>query len=257
MTAQLAELLDISRALLWHGIAVFLRVGALVALLPAFGERTVPVRIKLVIILAFVMIIAPAVPPYDVPAGFDALSRLLITETLAGLVLGIGIRLFVMALQTAGSIAAQSTSLSQILGGAAVDPLPAMGYILIIGALALSVMTGLHVKAAALVILSYDLMPMGEMLDGASVSTWGVSKVAQAFSLAFTLAAPFVILSVIYNLALGAINKAMPQLMVAFVGAPVITAGGLFVLCVAAPFMLESWLSALDAFLANPYRVTP
>lgn len=257
MTAQLAELLDMSNAMLWHGIAVFLRVGALVALLPAFGERTVPVRIKLVIILAFVMIIAPAVRPPVEPVGFDALSRLVLSETLAGAFLGIGIRLFILALQTAGSIAAQSTSLSQILGGAAVDPLPAMGYILIIGAIALAVMAGLHIKAAALVILSYEFMPMGEFLVGATVSRWGVSQVAQAFSLAFTLAGPFVILSVIYNLALGAINKAMPQLMVAFVGAPVITAGGLIVLFLAAPTMLESWLSALDAFMANPYRVTP
>ena len=88
------------------------------------------------------------------------------------------------------------------------------------------------------------------------MSSWGVAQIANAFALAFTLAAPFVILSVIYNIALGAINKAMPQLMVAFIGAPVITAGGLFVLMLAAPFMLEVWLSALDNFLASPLRVS-
>ncbi len=144
MTSAAADLLQISNEYLWHGIAVFLRVGALVALLPAFGERTVPPRIKLVIILGFVVIIAPAVPPLSFPPGFETLTVLMFTETLAGMLLGIGIRLFVLALQTAGSIAAQSTSLSQILGGAAADPLPAMGYVLIIGALALAVMTGLH-----------------------------------------------------------------------------------------------------------------
>ncbi len=243
--------------MLWHGIAVFLRVGALVALMPAFGERTVPTRIKLVIILCFALIIAPALPNMPINPGPDMFFWLAITETLAGLLLGIGIRLFILALQTAGSIAAQSTSLSQILGGAAADPLPAMGYILIIAGLALAVMAGLHVKAASLIILSYDLLPMGQLPTGSVVSTWGVSQISQAFALAFTLAAPFVILSVLYNLALGAINKAMPQLMVAFVGAPVITAGGLFVLLLAAPFMLEHWMRGLDAYLANPYRTQP
>ena len=257
MTETLTDLVQLSAALLWQGFAVFLRVGAMVALLPAFGERTVPARIKLVIILAFVLIVAPAVPPVEGPARPDAVAWLALTETLAGLVLGIGIRLFVLALQTAGSIAAQSTSLSQILGGAAVDPLPAMGYILIMGGLALAVMTGLHVKAAMLMILSYEIMPMGRLLSGGALSEWGVGRVAQAFALAFTLAAPFVILSVIYNVALGAINKAMPQLMVAFVGAPVITAGGLLILLLAAPFMLEHWLAALDGFLRNPTRITP
>lgn len=257
MTGSLAELLDISNALLWQGIAVFFRVGALVALMPAFGERTVPARIKLVVVFAFVLVVAPAVPPVGVPVGFDTMTALLGTETLAGLVLGIGLRLFILALQTAGSIAAQATSLSQLLGGASADPLPAMGYILIIGGLALAVMTGLHIKAAMLLILSYDLIPMGQFLSGDVISGWGVAQIARAFALAFTLAAPFVILSVIYNVALGAINKAMPQLMVAFVGAPVITAGGLFVLFLAAPIMLEHWLGALNSFLANPYRISP
>ena len=257
MTSAISEVLQISSELLWHGIAVFLRVGALVALLPAFGERTVPARIKLVIVMCFVLIIAPAVPPLTMTPGFDTLSVLAFTETLAGLILGIGIRLFILALQTAGSIAAQSTSLSQILGGAVADPLPAMGYILIISGLALAVITGLHVKAASLIILSYEFLPMGQLVGGSALSAWGVSRIVDAFALAFTLAAPFVILSVIYNLALGAINKAMPQLMVAFVGAPVITAGGLFVLLLAAPFMLHHWMGAIDGYLANPYRMPP
>jgi flagellar biosynthetic protein FliR len=254
MTSQIAALLDISNAMLWHGIAVFLRVGALVALLPAFGERTVPARIKLVIIMCFVLIVAPAAPRGNMAPSMDSLIWLTMTETLSGLLLGLGVRLFILALQTAGSIAAQATSLSQILGGAAVDPLPAMGYILIIGGIALAVLTGLHVKAAMLIIMSYNFMPMGELPLGYVVSSWGVAQVARAFALAFTLAAPFVIISVIYNLALGAINKAMPQLMVAFVGAPVITAGGLFILFLAAPYILLHWVTALDAYLANPYQ---
>lgn len=255
MTLALAELLEISNRYLWHGVAVFLRVGPLVSMLPAFGERTVPARIKLAIALCFVLIVAPAVPDLGVPTGFDSLTVLAFTETLAGLILGIGIRLFILALQTAGSIAAQSTSLSQILGGAAADPLPAMGYILIIGGIALAVMSGLHVKATVLIILSYELLPMGELPSARAFSEWGISKVAEAFALSFTLAAPFVILSVVYNLALGVINKAMPQLMVAFVGAPLITAGGLLVLLLASPFMLQHWLGALDSYLANPFRM--
>lgn len=255
--AELATLLGAAQIWLWHGFAVFLRVGAFVALMPAFGERTVPMRVKLVVMLAFVLVVAPAVPLPKSPVDLDGLTILILTETLAGLLLGVGIRMFVLALQTAGSIAAQSTSLSQILGGAAADPLPAMGYILIIAGLALAVLTGLHIKAAQLLILSYDMLPMAQFPAGAILSEWGVGQVRQAFSLAFTLAAPFVILSVVYNIALGAINKAMPQLMVAFVGAPVITAGGLFLLAIASPLMLEMWITALDGFLSTPFEVRP
>ncbi|MGC3939865.1 flagellar biosynthetic protein FliR [Roseobacter sp. EG26] len=256
MTA-LAELMPILNDALWHGFLVFLRVAALASLLPAFGEQSVPARVKLIVALAFTVAVAPAIAPIQTPVDLGNFVLVMLPEILAGLALGIGIRLFVLALQTAGTIAAHSTSLSQVFGGAGVDPMPAMGYVLIIGGLALAVMTGLHVKAAEMIILSYDFMPMGKFTDGSVLSEWGAAHVARAFTLAFTLAAPFIILSVLYNVALGAINKAMPQLMVAFVGAPVITAGGLFLLLVASPLILSVWVGVMDEFLSNPFGPLP
>lgn len=257
MIDALAELMDVTDALLWQGFAVFLRVSALVSLLPAFGEQSVPARVKLGIALAFTMIIAPAVAAPELPMEFDAIIWMSLTEIVSGVILGIGIRLFILALQTAGSIAAQSTSLAQILGGAVAEPVPAMGHILVMGGIALAVMTGLHVRVAEMVILSYEMLPMGQLPNGSDVSEWGVDQIRRAFSLAFTLAAPFVILSVLYNVALGVINKAMPQLMVAFVGAPVITAGGLMLLCLSAPLLLATWLEALNSFISNPLEPVP
>lgn len=257
MTSTLADLMELTDAFLWQGFAVFLRVSAVVSLLPAFGEQSVPARVKLGIALAFTMIIAPAIAEPNVPVRFDTVIWMSLTEIAAGLILGIGIRLFILALQTAGSIAAQSTSLAQILGGAMAEPVPAMGHILVMGGLALAVMTGLHVRVAEMLIFSYEMLPMGQMPNGSDVAEWGIDQIRRAFSLAFTLAAPFVILSVLYNLALGVINKAMPQLMVAFVGAPVITAGGLMLLCLASPLLLETWLNSLNSFIANPLEQVP
>ena len=157
-----------------------------------------------------------------------------------------------LALQTAGSIAAQATSLSQILGGSAAEPIPAMGYVLVVGGIALAIMSGLHVHAARFMVYSYEIFPAGSLPEARALSHWGTAHVGHAFSLAFLLAAPFVIASMIYNLALGVISRAMPQLMVAFVGAPVITFGGVFILFLAAPFMLSVWRDGLLDFLANP-----
>lgn len=239
----------------WHSAIVFLRVSALVSLLPAFGSQTVPMRVRLMIAMAFTAIVAPAIPPFSGPPEFAVMIRFTLTEVTIGLALGMGIRLFVLALQTAGSIAGQATSLAQIFGAAGMDPIPAMGQVLVFAGLAIAVMAGLHVRAAEFLILSYEMLPAGEFPDGASLSAWGSSRVAHAFSLAFTLAAPFVMTAVIYNLTLGAINRAMPQMMVAFVGAPVITFGGLFILFAASPLLLSVWIDALNGFLANPLEV--
>lgn len=251
LTSILPELGNLASA----SFIVFLRVGAMLAVLPAFGERAIPMRIRLVLAIAFTAIVAPAVTQdWDVkPLSGLSIGAYALTEAIVGLLLGLTLRLFILALQTAGSIAAQATSLSQIFGGTAAEPMPAIGHLLVVSGLALAVIFGLHVRIAEWMILSYEFFPVGQMPDPALVSSWGVARVAKAFSIGFMLAAPFLIASLIYNLTLGVINKAMPQLMVAFVGAPVITAGGLFLLFVSAPVLLDVWVTALNAFIANPY----
>ncbi len=238
---------------------VFIRIGAMIALVPAFGEQVIPVRVRLGITLAFTAIAAPALAPMmpAAPTHPGALLTLITAEALAGLVLGIGLRLFTIALQTAGSIAAQATSLSQFFGGAGVDPQPAMSQILVMAGLALAVTLGLHISLAELIILSYSIFPPARFPDASSLGQWGTAHIARAFSLAFTLAMPFVILSLIFYVALGAINKAMPQLMVAFVGAPAITWAGLAVLFLTAPHMLPIWHAAFTGFLFDPAGLPP
>lgn len=245
----LEEIVRILQGQATLAFAVFLRMSAFFSMMPGFGERTVPARIKLGLALAMTMVVLPAV---EVSADLSRPVMLIFTEIVTGLILGLSLRLFILALQTAGAIAAQATSLAQLLGGNAAEPMPAIGHVLVVAGLALAVITGLHVKAAQFFVLSYELVPAGRFPTPEVFSQWGVHRIARAFALAFSLAAPFVVLSVIYNLALGAINRAMPQLMVAFVGAPLITAGGLVILLLAAPFMLTAWLAAMDQFLAAP-----
>ncbi|WP_136683461.1 flagellar biosynthetic protein FliR [Falsirhodobacter xinxiangensis] len=227
------------------GFAVFLRVGAVMALMPGFGEQSVPQRVRLVLALAFTAVVAPAV---SVPAldlmGYGA-------EVLSGLALGMGLRMFVMALQMAGAIAAQAASLSQLVGGAG-EPQPALGHLLTISGLALAMANDLHLRAAELLILSYDVLPAGRLPDAADMADWGLEQVRRAFSLGFSLAAPFVLASLIYNVALGVINRAMPQLMVSFIGAPALTFGGLVLIAVSVPLALAVWIAAFNGWMANP-----
>ena len=253
MIAEAAGLIGMTQDMLWHGFVVFLRVGAMVALLPGFGETSVPMRVKLALAIAFTLPVAAVLPAFAGVPEPAMLGWLVLSEALAGSLLGLSLRLFVLGLSTAGSIAAQSMSLSQIFAAAGGDPQPAMSHVLVVAGLALAMMAGLHVKAVTYVVLSYQMFPPAMLPEGWVVSTWGVGLVSQVFALAFTLSAPFVIVSVLYNLTLGAINRAMPQLMVAFVGAPVITLGGLALLMLLAPVILQVWLAAIDGFLAAPH----
>lgn len=264
----LGRLMSFSEAEVYLLIAVFTRVGAVVALLPGFGEQLLPVRVRLGAALAFTAIIwplvTPGLSPADAPGGLGpigesaapplALGRLLLAEAAAGLTLGLAIRLTVMSLQFAASIAAQATSVLQIFGsGVTPDPMPAIGNLLTIAGIALVMAMGLHIKAVLAIVSSYDILPFGVFPVAGDFASWGVSRASAAFALALSLAAPFLIAGLVYNIAIGAINRAMPQLMVAFVGAPAITGGALFLLLLAGPVILLHWANMLDQTLANPF----
>lgn len=269
----LGQLLSFSEAEIYVLFAVFARVGAVAGLLPGFGEQVIPARVRLAAALAFTAIVWPAVSPGLAAAGLApggpgpvgdsaapplAIGRLLLAETIAGLALGLALRFMVLALQLAGSMAAQATAVSQIFGaGVTPDPSPAIGNILVMAGIALALAGGLHVKAALAMISSYDVLPFGVFPVAGDIAEWGVARAASAFALAFTLAAPFVVASLAYNVAMGAINRAMPQLMVALVGAPALTGAALIFLLLAGPVGLAHWAGLLDEVLAAPFGRAP
>jgi flagellar biosynthetic protein FliR len=148
---------------------------------------------------------------------------------------------------------AQASTLSQLFAGATPDPQPAIGNLFLVAGIALALAAGLHLRAAELLVLSYDILPAGGYPSPRDAAAWNLGLVRQTFSLAFSLAAPFVIASMIYNLALGVINRAMPQLMVSMIGAPALTLGALALLALATPILLAVWLQAFQVYLADPF----
>ncbi len=236
---------------------IFLRVGACLALLPAFGEQVVSVRVRLAATVAFTALVWP-LASFTLPRNLSEAQFLLYcgAEVMAGLLIGLSFRLFVHALQVAGTIAANSTSLAQVFGGGVgVDPQPALGNVMVLAALALAASSGLHVKCVEVFLLSYDAIPVGHWPHSIFVKDWSIQNVSQAFSLAFALSAPFWVAALLYNFALGVINRAMPQLMVSFVGAPALTLGGLAMGALTVPFLLAVWHEHFQAALRDPFGI--
>lgn len=234
---------------------VFLRVGAAMALLPAFGEQSIPQRVKLVITLAFTLVVGPA--SGDMPDLSTAPLAAMGREVAIGLAFGAALRLMVLALQTAGSIAANATSLSQLFGGTGPEPQPALANLLVMAGLALALASGLHIQISKALIQSYQVFPFATFPQTDDLADWGLRQVSMTFSLAFSLAAPFTIAAFLYNVALGVINRALPAMMVSFIGAPALAGGGLALVALTAPVILAVWLSKLHGVLAAPFAVQP
>lgn len=250
MIEALTELLELAPDYLPAIYLVFLRVGSAMFFLPAFGEQMIPLRVRLGAAVAFTAIVAPVVSD---GVMIDLSLRHVLVEVGVGMALGFALRLHIMALQVAASIAAQVTSLAQLLGGAAVEPQPALGVVLLLAALALAASLGLHVQYAGMFIQSYDFVGFGGSFPASIFGAWAKDAVTAMFSFSLLLAMPFVAASLLYNLALGVINRAMPQLMVAFVGAPAITYGALFLFALSAPILLTVWVQVFSELINNPF----
>ena len=98
----------------------------------------------------------------------------------------------------------------------------------------------------------YRVLPFGLIPEGAELAEWTTARVSEVFSLGLSLALPFVAIGFAYNLALGALSRAMPQLLVALVGAPLLIGLGLIVLYISLPEMLARWGVVLANVLADP-----
>ncbi len=227
-------------------VLVFLRVGAAMAALPGLGEQSIPVRVRLGLAVAVTLAVLPAVPAGSLTAQSFA------AEVALGLLLGLSLRFFVFALSTAGTIAANATSLSQLFPQAG-EPQPALSTLFVMAGLALAMQADLPLHLVSYFVVSYDLLPMGNWPRAGDLASWFAHHADDSFSLAFALAMPFVIASLLYNLALGVINRSMPALMVTFVGAPALSLGGLALLAIVAPFALQAWFGAFSRFLTNPF----
>lgn len=257
---QLATLLAEagSAILVWFGI--FTRVAAVAFLLPGIGERAVPARIKLGGALSLSIIVAPMVIGQipDIATTPADTFRVVATEAFAGLFIGVSIRLLVFVVQIAGTVAAQSLAVAQMFGGVSgPEPEPIIASFLTLAVIALALTTGLHVKVALALAASYQIAPFGLALPAEDVGQWAADSGSAAIDMAIGLALPFLVLSFLYNFALGAINRAMPQLMVAFIGAPAITGMGIGLLLLVTPVFFEVWLSAFDIVIADPFGVMP
>ncbi len=203
---------------------VFARIGAMVMLLPGFGETNIPVRIKLGIALMLTLVILPAHRgAYQIDMqSMSSLIVLAVHEIVIGIVLGATARVTLAALQTAGSVIAQQLGLGFVT---AIDPTQGQqglligNFLTLLGVTLLFATDSHHLIIAALSD-SYKVFAPGEVMSSGDVAALATRAFAAAFKLGMQLAAPFLVFGLVFNVGLGVLARLMPQMQVYFVGVP-------------------------------------
>ncbi|MBE7203160.1 MAG: flagellar biosynthesis protein FliR [Parafilimonas terrae] len=234
---------------------IFCRVGGCLLVVPGLSSQRVAARVRLFIALTVTLAVAPLLLPKFGTGLRDAAPADVLwwigCETLTGLAIGFFGRSFYFALETMTTGVATMIGLGGIPGNPVADNEAASmaGSLIMMTATVLVFAMDLHWELFRGLVASYDRIPAGTPFGARPILAGFVDRITAAFTMAIRITSPFIIYSVMVNLAMGLANKLTPQIPVFFIATPFILFGGLLLLMflsndMLAQFMLEyaHWL---------------
>ncbi len=240
----------------------FVRIGALMSIMPVLSAKTLSTRFKLIITIVMTATIAPsiklttAIDPFTNEGIFMAIEQ-------AGIGLAMGM-VFVVVFQ-AVTLAGQMIANGMGLGFASlVDPStgnssPVISqFYTIIVTLFFFILDG-HLLIIQMLQDSFVQLPLnGHFLSTASIKelvAWG----SHIFSWGVVVSLPIVTALLLANMALGLIGRAAPTLNIFSIGFVITILGGLLLLLWLLPLLLEQFQFFITASFAliHNYQLTP
>jgi flagellar biosynthesis protein FliR len=238
---------------IWGVALVFARVGAMIMLLPAFGEATIPARIRLSFALMLAMAVAPNLAQGLPHAADTALGMVaqIGQETVIGLMLGAAARMLMSALATAGQSMGLETGLSfaQIAdpsAGGQSGQLFAV-FLNLLG-VTLIFATGLDRMFLAGVAGSYDVIHLGAQAPVGDAAQLALNAASSSFRVGFQIAAPVIAAGLIFRVGLGVLARLIPSIQVFFVALPLQLMGGFAVIALGLSSGMLIWLDSLQQY---------
>lgn len=236
-------------------LMIFVRVGSAFLIMPGYGEQFVSPRIRLLLALLISFILMPLLLP-DMPVAPSRpgdLAVLVVAEAMIGIFLGTIARFMMAALETAGMLIANQVGLSaaQSFNPAMSGAGNAVSAVLSMLALMLIFATDLHHLLLLAVVDSYSLFRPGEWLPLGDAAQHLARVLGDSFLVGMQLAAPFVVIGLLFYLGLGLIARLVPQIQVFFVGIPIQIVLGLLLLGLSLTALMTYWLTRFEGQLIN------
>lgn len=195
----------------------FIRTGGLLAMLPVFSARGMPVLVR-VALAAFLSwtVMATLQEPAVLPSNLASLVLASAHELIIGLLMGLGARLVFWAIEMAGQLIATEMGLSmstQFDPMSQGNPTPIGLAMFQLGAL-LFLISGAHHYVLAAFLRSFELSPPGQLSFNASAGEVFVRSTGNIFLVAVQISAPVMAVNFIVTLTFSILGKAAPSMNV-------------------------------------------
>ncbi|MCA2958880.1 MAG: flagellar biosynthetic protein FliR [Silvanigrellales bacterium] len=197
----------------------FLRVLTVFLFLPVFGDNAVPTRLRLVFAIMFTFFLWPVFSDARFATGIDiwspfSLALATVREVFFGFATGFAGKLLIHASSISSNLVGvnmgfQAASLFSPATGEQESSFATFkGWLVLMCLLAMNVH---HIFLTALVD-SFHSVPLGGPAQDGAVAQAALQVVHASFLLGLRLAAPLLVVQLLVTLALGLLNRALPQL---------------------------------------------
>ena len=155
--------------------------------------------------------------------------------------------------KVAGTVIAFSASLANasIFNPAASEQSTIVATFLLLAAMLLIFVTDLHHLMLMAIVGSYEVFQPGAGLPVGGMAEVIARLVARSFVLGVELAAPFIVVAMVFQFSMGLIARLMPQLMIFFIAIPVQIMLGFVVLSITLSAILMVWLGTFQDGLST------
>ena len=225
-------------------ILLLVRLTPMILILPGIGARYILQRHRIAFsfLIGYFCLPAIIVEPLQFEKAIQISGSILIFEFLIGTMYGITLRSLIFSLQIAGAVIAQSISLAQLLGAnVAHDSQSSISNILTVCGVTLLVISGFLENFIFMVVDSYSKFPIGTEIFAQKALTTVQQIFSSCLELSMQLSMPFILLATYYNMLLAVVNRAMPQLLVSFIGVPAVLATSLALFLGLSEPILKEW----------------
>lgn len=210
------------------------RVAGILSAIPLFGGKSVPMRIKAVLVFAMTLVFFPIVRSrlQGIPTDTVSLTLLVLREALVGISLGLLSQVVFSAVEFFGQIVGMQmgftvASLFDPTMGTQVSVMSMLQNML---AMLLFMSLGMHHVFIRAIVESYNVVPVGAWHMSKDLYAFVVMATGGLFVLAIKLAAPVMASLLAATMALGVMARTFPQMNIFMMSFPLNIGLGFLVL---------------------------
>lgn len=229
-------------------LVVGLRISGLMVFAPFFSSATIPVRIKIILVIAITAVLYPVYGPHIAPVSPSQWPMLVGSEMLVGIAIGLATNAVFEAAQLAGQILSvqMGYSLVNIL-----DPNTQVESTVVVVlhqgmAMLMFLALGVHRWVLRAIAQSFDYLPPGTATLNPVLAKALLHEGTIVLQVGIQIAAPVLTATLLVDLVLGLLGKASPQMPLMLLGPAIKSTLGVFLFAATIgfwPHLMERYFS--------------